>query len=60
MDHKEIIVDTRNLVNSVHDRDYWRALVNAALNHGLHKPWSESISSRRNSSIDPVVTIFKA
>ena len=28
---KEIGIHTRNWVNSAHDRDYWRALVNAAL-----------------------------
>ena len=29
---KEIDINTRNLVDSGKDRDYWRALVNAALN----------------------------
>ena len=38
MDLKGIGVNTRNLVNSIQDRDYWRALVNAALNSGFHKP----------------------
>ena len=28
---KKIDVNARNLVKSTHDRDYWRALVNAAL-----------------------------
>ena len=32
MDLKEIVVNTRNWVDSDEDRDYWRALVNAALN----------------------------
>jgi hypothetical protein len=32
MDLKEIGVNTRNLVDSAQDRDYWRALVNAAFN----------------------------
>ena len=33
MDLKEIGINTRNWVDSAQDRDYWRALVNAALNH---------------------------
>ena len=32
MDLKEIGINTRNWVDSVQDWDYWRALVNAALN----------------------------
>ena len=32
MNLKEISINMRNLVDSVQDRDYWRALVNAALN----------------------------
>ena len=32
MNLKEIGIHTRNLVDSLQDRDYWRALVNAALN----------------------------
>jgi hypothetical protein len=32
MDLKEIGIDTRNWVDSAQDRDYWRALANAALN----------------------------
>ena len=32
MDIKEMGINTRNCVDSFHDRDYWRALVNAALN----------------------------
>ena len=32
MDLKEIDISTRNWVDSAQDRDYWRALVNAALN----------------------------
>ena len=32
MDLKGIGVDTKNWVDSARDNDYWRALVNAALN----------------------------
>jgi hypothetical protein len=32
MDLKEIDINMRNWVDSVKDRDYWRVLVNAALN----------------------------
>ena len=32
MDLKEIGINTRNWVDSAEDRDFWRALVNAALN----------------------------
>ena len=32
MDLKEISINTKNLVDLAQDRDYWRALVNAALN----------------------------
>ena len=35
MDLIEIGVDTRNLVDSAQDRDYWRVLVNEALNLGV-------------------------
>ena len=32
MDHKEIGINTRNLVESAQIMDYWTALVNAAFN----------------------------
>ena len=32
MDLKEIGINTRNWVDSAQDRDFWRALVNVALN----------------------------
>ena len=32
MDLEEIDINTRNWVDSAQDRDYWKALVNAALN----------------------------
>ena len=37
MDPKEIGINTRNWVDSARDRDYWRALMNVALN--LRVPW---------------------
>jgi len=40
MDIKEILINTRNWVDLAQDRNYWRALVNAAFNLRLHKPWS--------------------
>jgi hypothetical protein len=33
MDLKEMGINTRNRIDSVRDRVYWRALVNAALDH---------------------------
>ena len=41
MDLEEIGINAGNWVDSAQDRDYWRALVNAALNSGFHKPWSQ-------------------
>ena len=35
MDLKEIGMNTRNWVDSARDRDYWRALLTAALNLGV-------------------------
>ena len=32
MDLKEIGINTRNWIDSAQDKDYWRALGNAALN----------------------------
>ena len=37
MDLKEIGTNAGNWVDSVQDSDYWRALVNAALNHRVPK-----------------------
>jgi hypothetical protein len=38
MDLDEIGINAGKWFDSAQDKDYWRALVNAALN--LHKPWS--------------------
>jgi len=32
MDHKEIVINTKNWVDSTQDRDYWIACVNTTLN----------------------------
>ena len=40
MDLIEIGVNTRNRVESLHNRDYLKALVNAALNLRVHNPLS--------------------
>ena len=37
---EEIGINARNWVDSAQDRNYWRALVNAALNLRFHMPWS--------------------
>ena len=42
MDIKEICINTRNWVDSALDRDYWKALMNAALN--LRVPKSHGVS----------------
>ena len=39
MDLEEIGTSTRNWFDLARDRDYWRALANAVLNLGFHKPW---------------------
>jgi hypothetical protein len=38
MDLEEIGINMRNVVDLTQDRDYWRALVNAALYLQVHKP----------------------
>ena len=40
MDREEIGINAGDWVDSAQDWNYWRALVNAALNLGVHKPWS--------------------
>ena len=42
MDLKGIGINTSNSVDSAQDRDYWRALVNAALN--LRVPYAIGVS----------------
>ena len=41
MDPKEIVINKRSCVDSAQDMDYWRALVNAALN--LRGPYAELV-----------------
>ena len=40
VDLKEIGINTRNWVDLAQDSNSWRALVNAALNFWVHKPWN--------------------
>ena len=40
MDLEEIGINAGNWVDSAQDRNYWRALANAALNLRVHKLWS--------------------
>ena len=40
MDPKKIDMNTKNWVDAAQDRDYWRALVNAASSLRFHKLWS--------------------
>ena len=40
MNLDEIRVNDREWVDSAQDRDYWRALVDAALTLWVPKPWS--------------------
>ena len=44
MDLENIGISAGNQVDSARDRDYWRALVNEALNSGSQKPWSQLVS----------------
>ena len=38
MDFKNTDINTRNCIDSVQDRDYWRVIVNAALKHRVPEP----------------------
>ena len=46
MDLKEIGKNTRNWVDSSQDMDYWRVLVDVALNLRVHKPRNWLVSRR--------------
>ena len=45
MDFKVNGYNMINWVDSAQNRDYWRDLVNAALNLRVHNPWSWLVSS---------------
>ena len=44
MDLKEMGINMSNWVDSAQDRDYWRALLDVALNIRFHKPLSELVN----------------
>jgi hypothetical protein len=44
-DHKAMCINTRNWIDSAHDKDYWRALVNAIFN--LQVPLAMELASYR-------------
>ena len=46
MDPEEIGINAGNWVDSAQDRNYWRALVNAALNLRFPQPWSQLIEHK--------------
>ena len=50
MDLEEIGINARNWVDSAQDRNYWRALVNAALNLGVPEAM-ELVSLVNNNNI---------
>ena len=62
MDLKEIGINTRNWVHLAQERDYWRALVNAALN--LQVPQAKGLviiyvlSVEKNSTIVINTVVF--
>ena len=49
MDLEEIGINVGHWVDSAQDRDYWRVLVNAALN--LRIPWYMGISGYRKDEL---------
>ena len=51
MDLEEIGISAGNWVDSAQDRDYWRALVNAALN--LRVPKTMELVSIEQKDLDP-------
>ena len=52
MDLGEIGINAGNWVDSARDRNCWRALVNAALNLRVHKPWSYLVRWKDNIRMD--------
>jgi hypothetical protein len=40
MNLEKIGINAGNWVHSARDREYWRALLNSALDSEFHKPWS--------------------
>ena len=57
MDLKEIGIKTINWIDSAQDRDYWWALVNAALN--LRVPYATELVHNNNVIIIIIIIIIK-
>ena len=51
MDLEEIGINAGKCVDSAQDRNYWRTLVNAALNFRVHKPWSQCVVGRNDRNV---------
>ena len=56
MDFKEISINTRNWVNSAHDVDYWRVLVNAEFN--LRVPYTMKLTFLFIASFTSLLTFI--
>ena len=49
----ELGINTRNWIDLSHDRDYWRALLNAALN--VFARWEDVVYKRNLTRIDDLI-----
>ena len=58
MDIEEIGINAGNWVDSAEDRDYWRALVNAALNRIIIKIYCERSPLRETYTVESNLQMF--